>query len=409
MSDSREHDIVLFGATGFTGRLTAAHLVTTHLASGLRLALAGRDRKKLEGVRDELAASVPAARELPILVADAHDAAALGELAKKTKVVLTTVGPYAKYGATLVGACAEHGTHYADLTGEVTFMRRMIDRHHETAVKTGARIVHTCGYDSVPSDLGTWFVAKAYQERYGELPESLVHAAGESRGGASGGTIASMLFLMEEAERDPAIRKLLADPYALVDGARGEDRGDQLGVRFDRDLGLWTGPFIMAQVNSRVVRRTSALLTNEGRGGYGRARYDECMSTGKGPGAALGAAALSAGLGVGVVGLAIGPIRRLASRFLPKPGEGPSEELRRTGYFVSRFAAKGRAGLVRAEMRGEGDPGYAATARMLGESAMCLAKDTLDAPGGVRTPASTMPEQLLARLRAQRFTLELKG
>jgi len=410
MSDTREYDIVLFGATGFTGRLTAAHLVSTHLAGGLRLALAGRDPKKLEGVRAELAATTPAASELPILLADAHDEVALGEIAKKTRVVLTTVGPYAKYGTALVGACARHGTHYADLSGEVTFMRRMIDRHHAEAVKTGARIVHTCGYDSIPSDLGSWLVARTYRERFGELPEAIVHAAGESRGGASGGTIASMLFLLEEAEHDEAIRKLLADPYALVDGPhRGRDRGDQMGVRFDRKLGLWTGPFVMAAVNSRVVRRTSALLEREGKGGYGDARYEECMSTGKGPGGAIGATLLSAGLGVGLLALSSGPLRRFAAkRFLPKPGEGPSEELRRTGYFVSRFVASGRAGVVRAQMRGEGDPGYAATARMIGESAMCLAKDSLSSPGGIRTPASTMPEELLARLRAQRFTLDVK-
>lgn len=409
-SHDREHDIVLFGATGFTGRLVAAHLARAHLGEGLKLALAGRDRRKLEGIRDDVARETPAAKDVPILIADAHDEAALAAVARSTKVVATTVGPYAKYGATLVAACAKHGTHYADLTGEVTFMRRSIDRHHEEARASGARIVHTCGYDSIPSDLGTWFVAKAYRERFGEAPEALVHAAGESRGGASGGTIASMLFLFEEAARDREVRRLLADPYALVPGPhRGHDGRDQLGVRFDRTLGMWTGPFIMAQVNSRVVRRTSALLEAEGRGGYGDARYEECMSTGKGPGAALGAAALGAGLGLATVGLAIGPVRRFAAaRFLPKPGEGPSEEVRRRGYFVSRFAATGRAGTVRAKMRGEGDPGYAATARMIGESAMCLAKDALTSPGGVRTPASTMPDELLLRLRAQRFTLELE-
>ena len=406
---ARDHDIVLFGATGFTGRLTAGHLARTHLAAGLRLALAGRDGKKLEGIRDELAKETPAAKELPILVADAHDRAALDRVAASAKVVATTVGPYAKYGETLVAACAAAGTHYADLTGEVTFIRRMIDRHDAEAQKTGARIVHTCGYDSIPSDLGTWFVVQAYRERFGELPTKLLHAAGESRGGASGGTVASMLFLFEEASRDRAVRRLLADPYALVDGRRGSDRGDQLGVRHARELGLWTGPFIMAAVNSRVVRRTSALLEREGRGGYGGASYEEVMSTGKGARGAMAATVLSAGLTGGMGALAIGPLRRfVAARFLPKPGEGPSEEMQRTGYFVSRYVASGARGMVKAKMRGEGDPGYGATSRMLGESAMCLAFDAIEAPGGVRTPASTMAEPLLARLRAQRFTLELE-
>lgn len=406
---ARDHDIVLFGATGFTGRLTAGHLARTHLGAGLRLALAGRDRKKLEGIRDELAKETPAAKDLPILVADAHDRAALDRVAASTKVVATTVGPYAKYGETLVAACAAHGTHYADLTGEVTFIRRMIDRHDAEAKKTGARIVHTCGYDSIPSDLGTWFVVEEYRARFGELPSQLLHAAGESRGGASGGTIASMLFLFEEAGRDRAVRKLLADPYALVDGARGPDRGDQLGVKHARELDLWTGPFIMAAVNSRVVRRTSALLEREGHGGYGGARYDEVMSTGRGARGAIAATVLSAGLTGAMGALAIGPLRRfVAARFLPKPGEGPSEEMRRTGYFVSRYVASGARGVVKAKMRGEGDPGYEATSRMLGESAMCLAFDALDAPGGVRTPASTMAAPLLLRLRKQRFTLEVE-
>lgn len=408
-ASQREHDIVLFGATGFTGKLTAGHLARTHLAGGLRLALAGRDRTKLEGVRDELAKETPAAKALPILIADAHDRAALDRVTASTIAVASTVGPYAKYGEPLVAACASAGTHYCDLTGEVTFIRRTIDRHDAEAQRTGARLVHTCGYDSIPSDLGTWFVVKAYRERHGVLPRELVHAAGESRGGASGGTIASVLFLFEEASRDRTVRRLLADPYALVDGPRGHDRGDPLGVHFERDLGLWTGPFIMAAVNSRVVRRTSSLLEKEGRGGYGGARYTEVMSTGKGARGAIAGAILSAGLTGAMGGLAIGPLRRfVGARFLPKPGEGPSEELRRTGYFVSRFVARGPEGVVRAKMRGEGDPGYEATSRMLGESAMCLAKDALDTPGGVRTPASTMAPELLARLRAQRFTLELE-
>lgn len=403
----REFDIVLFGATGFTGQLTADHLVRHHLQNGLKLALAGRDEKKLERVRADVAKTNPLAASLPILVCDAHDEAALMKVASRTTVVLTTVGPYAKHGEKLVGACAKHGTHYADLTGEVTFMRRMIDRHHAEAQRTGARIVHTCGYDSVPSDLGTWLAVREYEKRFGELPEAIVHAAGESRGGASGGTIASMLFLMEEAEKDRNIRRLLANPYALVDGPKGRDKGDPMGVSFNQELGLWTGPFVMAAVNSRVVRRSNALLKSEGQQGYGEASYAECMSTGKGAKGFAAATALTAGMGAGLVVLGMGTTRRLVAKKLPKPGEGPSEELQRTGYFVSRFAATGRAGMTKVTMRGEGDPGYAGTARMIGESAMCLAKDALTSPGGVRTPASTMAEPLMARLKAQRFTFDV--
>lgn len=405
---ARDHDIVLFGATGFTGRLAAAHLARTHLAAGLRLALAGRDARKLEAVRAELAAETPAAADLPLLIADAHDRPALDRVAASARVVATTVGPYAKYGETLVAACAAAGTHYADINGEVPFMRRMIDLHHAEAQRTGARIVHTCGYDSIPSDLGTWFVCRAYRERHGELPSSLLHAAGESRGTVSGGTVASGLNLFDAASGDRGLRRLLADPYALVDGPRGDDPRDDLTVRFNHDLGLWTGPFVMASVNGRVVRRSASLLALEGRGGYGSARYSEVMSTGRGPRGALLAGAVSAAIAGGMAFLSVAPLRRFAAeRFLPKPGEGPSAEARRRGFFVSRFVAAGPKGVVRATMRGEGDPGYDATSRMLGESAMCLAFDDLDAPGGVRTPASTMPEALLARLRAQRISLDL--
>lgn len=405
---AREYDIVLFGATGFTGRLVAAHLARAHFGSGLRLALAGRDRNRLEAVRAEIAREVGAFASVPILVADAFDRAALDRVAASTAVVATTVGPYAKYGEALVAACAAQGTHYCDITGEITFIRRTIDRHHVEAERTGSRIVHTCGYDSIPSDLGTWLVVRAYRERFGASPTRVLHAAGEARGGASGGTIASMLLLMEEAERDRAVRRLLADPYALVDGPRGDDSGDPRGVRFEPALGMWTGPFVMAAINSRVVRRTSALLEREGRGGYGVVRYEEVMSTGAGPRGLARALALSIGLAGAVGVLSFRPLRRLAARRLPEPGEGPSEHLRKTGFFVSRFVASGPEGTVRATMRGEGDPGYEATSRMLGESAMCLAFDAIEAPGGVRTPASTMAEPLLSRLRAQRFSIDVE-
>jgi short subunit dehydrogenase-like uncharacterized protein len=415
----REFDVVLFGASGYTGRLVAEHLVRVHLggvarpgeAAGapLRLALAGRDARKLEAVRDGLCAIDVRAAALPILVADAFDAEALAGLARRTAVVATTVGPYARYGATLVAACARAGTHYCDLTGEITFLRRTIDADDAAAREHGARLVPCCGYDSIPSDLGTWLVVRAHRERFGVLPARVLHAAGEARGGASGGTVASAMLLMEDASRDPSVRRLLADPYALVDeGARGQDRREQLGVRYDRDLGLWTGPFVMAAVNARVVRRTFALLSREQGVPYGRIRYDECMSTGRGPKGWAAAVALAGGLALGLGVLSLRPVRELlAARVLPKPGEGPSPEARARGFFVSRFVASGPEGSTRLTLRGEGDPGYEATARLLGESAVCLARDALTCPGGVRTPASTMAEPLLARLRTQRFRFDL--
>jgi short subunit dehydrogenase-like uncharacterized protein len=398
----RPFDVVLFGATGFTGRLVAEYLLLRLDKTGLRLALAGRNRDKLERIRSELASSSGAAASLPLLVADSHDRGALDAVARDAAVVCSTVGPYAKHGEELVAACVAHGTDYCDLTGEPQFIRRMIDRHHDEAGRSGARIVHCCGFDSVPSDLGTLMLVTAAEERGGRLREVKLFA-GESRGGFSGGTVASMMNVMDEA-KDPAVRRILGDPYALypTDAPRGEDGPDQRGVRFDPDLGMWTGPFIMASVNTRVVRRSNALLGFR----YGRDfHYSEATSTGRGPAGLARAAALAGGLGAFAGAMALGPTRKLIGKKLPVPGEGPSQETRERGYFVIRLVGKGEADGHPLELRGrvEGtqDPGYGETAKMLGEAALCLAVDgpELGAPGGVRTPASTMGMRLVERLR----------
>lgn len=410
---SRSHDVVLFGATGFTGALVAEYLARHHAGSGVRIALAGRDRGKLERVRADVATIDARAGEWPILVADAHDEAALRTVAESAEVVCTTVGPYAKYGGPLVAACARAGTDYCDLTGETQFIHRMIAAHHEEAVRTGARIVHCCGFDSIPSDLGTLMLQEAMRERHGGHLSEVRFYAGESRGGASGGTIASALNLLEEASRDREVRRIAGDPYALVPrDARGLDGSDPRGVRFDRDLGMWTAPFVMAAINTRVVRRTNYLLDHA----YGREfRYSEEMSTGKGARGAIRAGAITAGLGVALGAAAIAPVRHfLAARVLPKPGEGPDRETRERGYFVVRLIGKGRAPdrrdvELRGRVEGKADPGYGETAKMLSESALCLALEgaSLDSPGGVRTPASTMGMRLVDRLRAAGMVFEV--
>lgn len=400
---AREFEIVLFGATGFTGKLVASHLIQAHIqdaADPIRLAFAGRNLKKLEVMRAELAQQWSVAENIPIIQADAFDAKSLASVVSRTTVIITTVGPYAKYGMALVEACARSGTHYVDLTGEVTFMRRTIDAFDALAKASGARIVHCCGYDSIPSDLGTWLAIESYIKRFAVLPARVVHAAGESRGGVSGGTIASMLELFEEIERKPDLKHLLLDPYALVDDSRGLDRGEQLGVRFDSELKLWTAPFVMAPVNSKVVRRSLALQEEAGRVGLRKISYHECMSTGQGVLGFLQSALVTGVLAGGVLAMSWAPTRRLAQRRLfPQPGQGPKQSIRDQGYFVSRFVASGVKGTVRVTVHGRGDPGYAATSRMLGESALCLARDPVAGPGGIRTPASTMPEFLLNRLR----------
>ena len=405
---TRTFDVVIFGATGFTGRLVAEYLVTKYgVGRDLRWALAGRNRGKLESVRDGLAAIHPKAKELPLLVGDTNDRASLDEIAAKTRVVCTTVGPYALYGKAVVAACVEHGTSYCDLTGETQFIREMIDLHHARAKETGARIVHCCGFDSIPFDLGVLMVQTAMKEKHGVRCVECKSFAGEQSGGVSGGTIASAMNLMDEASRDRNVRRIIADPYSLTPGERGPDGPDQRGVRFDRDIGKWTGPFVMAAINTRVVRRSNAML------GYpwGRDfRYSEAMSMPN----MIAATMLTAGLGTFVGMAAIKPIRGVMKKMLPAPGEGPSKEKRDKGFFKVRVVGTGEAsnggappkllGLV----AGTSDPGYGETAKMLAESAVCLAKDTLDAKGGILTPASCMGMTLVERLRKAKMTFEVQ-
>ncbi len=412
-TEDRELHVVLWGATGFTGRLVAEHLLQRHGVDGdLRWALGGRNPSKLEALRDELAREGGfAADALPLVVGDGDDLASLEALARRTKVVCTTVGPYALYGSKLVAACAREGTDYCDLTGELPWMRRMIDAHETTARESGARIVHTCGFDSIPSDLGTFFVNREMRRRHG-VPCAHVKARVKGfSGGASGGTVASMLNMMEEAGRDPEVRRVLADPYALnPEGRRsGPDGRDIVTPVWDEDFEAWTAPFVMAAINTRVVRRSNVLLDDA----YGREfRYDEAMLMGGGPLGLLRASALTAGLGGVMLAGGIGPLRGLLGRFLPEPGEGPSKEKREAGYFDIRFFGENpqdRGKSLRARVTGDRDPGYGSTAKMLGESAACLATDELEAGGGFWTPAAAMGGALLDRLEAHAgltFTIE---
>lgn len=397
MSETREFEIVLWGATGFTGKLVAEYLLRRHGAGGeLRWALGGRNAAKLEAVRRELGAD----ESLPIVVGDGADEAFLDSLVRRTQVVCTTVGPYAKYGSPLVAACARAGTHYCDLTGETQWIRRMIDAHQKEAEGSGARIVHTCGFDSIPSDLGVFFVQSEITRRDGAPARHVRYRVADFSGAASGGTIHSMLNLMEEAGADPAVRRVLVDPYSLnPEGERhGPDGRDAMGPAWDDAFEQWTAPFVMAAINTRVVRRSNALLG----WAWGRDfRYDEATLMGAGPVAMLKAAGFSAGLTAVMAGGAIGPIRRALTGRLPAPGEGPSAEQRERGFFDIRLHAepsKEGAAPLRARVYGDRDPGYGSTAKMLGESALCLARDGLTVGGGFWTPASAMGEPLLERL-----------
>jgi len=394
----RSFDIVLFGATGFTGRLVAEHLARRiGTAKGLRWALAGRSEAKLAQLRDALREQQADASP-GLLTADSADADSLQALAQQARVICSTVGPYSLYGSDLVAACAGAGTHYCDLTGEVPWIARMIAAHQDTAERSGARIVHCCGFDSIPSDLGTWFVQDAMLREHGASARRVRGRVGRTRGSASGGTVASLLGVVEEAAADAGLRRELRNKYLLYprDEAPGPLVRDQFGAVFDPRFRQWTAPFVMALINERVVRRSNALMDFP----WGRDfDYDESLLC-SGRAQALG---VSLAMGAGMAAVATGPGRSLARRFLPSPGDGPDRDAQEKGFFELYFHAEhpdDPARDLRARVRGDRDPGYGATSRMLGESALCLASDDLSVGGGIWTPASALGTRLLPRLEA---------
>lgn len=406
MVDDRAHDLVVFGATGYVGALTAAHLAE-HAPPGTRVALAGRSRGRLAAVREGLP---PAAREWPLIEADATDPASLAALAAATRVVATTVGPYARHGLPVVEACARAGTHYADLTGEVLFVREAIDRADALARRSGARIVHSCGYDSVPSDLAVLLLhERAAADGTGGLCD--VRLVATARGGLSGGTVDSIRGQLDAVRRDPAARRLAADPFALSPDRPAEPDGSQPPdlVRPGRTAdGRWGAPFVMAPFNTRVVRRSNALQG----WAYGRGlRYAEVLGCGGGPRGAAAAVAVTGGLAAFVAAMTVPPTRALLDRLLPAPGRGPSAAARAKGWFRSTVDATTEGGRrYRVEVAGRGDPGYAATAVMLGQSALALVgdgrggADRLPDRAGSLTPATALGPVLVERLRAAGHT-----
>lgn len=390
------YDIVLWGATGFTGELVAAYLLKVRGTQGW--ALAGRSVQKLAEVRARLAELDPAATSLPLLVADAGDPASLRTLTAQAKVICTTVGPYAKYGAPLVAACVDTGTHCCDLTGESHFMKQMIDTHHEAARAKGVRIVHACGFDSVPSDLGVFVAQQEAERRFGKpLPRVRLYVR-KASGGVSGGTIASMKNMLEVAAVDKSVRRTLADPYCLLptDAPRGPWVRDIGGASWDADEQVWVGPFVMAATNAPVVRRSHALRGSPNGAAFA---YTEVTRMGAGVGAWAKGQGMALGLGGFVGAMSTPGLKKLVDRFLPQPGEGPSRDTREKGFFVIDVVARGEAGQeVRVTVRGDKDPGYGATAGMLGEAALCLAEDPYDGPGGVLTPSVALGERYVGRL-----------
>jgi short subunit dehydrogenase-like uncharacterized protein len=407
----RAFDVVVWGATGFTGKLVAEYLAEHHGSGPVRWALGGRSREKLEAVRRELAARWPAVAALPLLVADARDRRSLAAMTAQTSVVCSTVGPYAQHGNELVAACVETATDYTDLTGETPWIRRMVAQHHEAARQSGARIVHCCGFDSIPSDLGAQMMVEHLRERHDRATASVRAVFGPTRGGFSGGTAASLIGIVEEAQHDPATRRALLDPYALdpADAPRGPASPDQRGPVHDPDLGVWTAPFVMAGINTRVVRRSNALLGHS----YGpRFVYNESIATGRGPSGLVAAAGVTAATGAFLAATAVPPVRHLIQRLLPAPGEGPSRDSIARGFFKMRLVARSEGApalVVRGLVAGERDPGYGETAKMIAEASLCLALDQLPAAGGVLTPAAAMGKVLRERLVRAGMTFAVSG
>ncbi len=391
---NRQFDLVVFGATSFVGQILTRRLVERIGANGdIRWAIAGRNAGKLREVAADTGADVEQ------IVADAADTEAMRALAECTKVVVSTVGPYALYGSPLVAAVAEAGTDYCDLTGEPQWMLSMIDAHQDTAAASGARVVHACGFDSIPSDLGVWFTQQQAIERFGEPCASISLRVKSLKGGASGGTIASMLNVVEEVRHDHDLRKILANPYALApaDMRTGPRQPNVTRPRPDAASGEWVAPFVMAAANTRIVQRSHALL---GRPWGDDFEYDEAMLVGGGPVGAMKATAVSGGL-AGFAGMAmLGPTRRLLGRFLPEPGEGPTPAAQEAGHFDLRFYGRTAAGdqLV-TKVTGDRDPGYGSTAKMLAETALgFLELDRNITAGGFWTPATAFGDRLIDRL-----------
>lgn len=398
-TSSRSYDLIIYGATGFTGRLVAEHMLATYGVGGdISWAMAGRNAAKLEEVRDEIGAP----DTLPLILADASDPESLAIMVAQAKVIVTTVGPYQLYGEPLVAACAEAGTDYVDLCGEPAWMAQMIGAYGDKAKASGARIVFSCGFDSIPFDLGVWFLQQEAKSRLGGPLRRVRGRVRKMKGTFSGGTAASLLATIEASGKNPSLLAVMANPFAMSEGFTGPVQPNGNVATYDEALGQWAAPFIMAAINTKVVHRSNTLLGHA----YGQDLiYDEMMLTGPGKAGEKKAKALTSQNTIQNALLAFGLTRALIQRFvLPKPGQGPSRNERETGFFDVLFVGENAAGQsLSVAVTGDKDPGYGSTSKMIAESALCLARD-VDAKitaGGIWTPAAAMGQALIERLRAK--------
>lgn len=409
MEKTAQYHLIVFGATSFVGQILTRYLAETYgLGNGLNWAIAGRSERKLQEVRGSL---VPVlhdkAKEVPLIVADAANEEQLQAMCAQTRAVVSTVGPYALYGEPLVKVCAESGTDYCDLTGEPQWIRRMLDKYEDAAKASGARVVHSCGFDSVPSDMGVYYLQKEAQTRFGATANRVKMRFKAGKGGVSGGTVASMLELTKELMANPALKKELANPYSICPANHGfaTRQNTMSGVQKDTDLVSYTAPFIMAAINTRIVFRSNALRNSL----YGSDfTYDEAVLTGGGFKGWFGARIYNLFLGAFLIGAALRPTRWLLEKtVLPAPGEGPSPEAQEAGFYDLRFIGRTPANdTIITRVTGDKDPGYGSTAKMLGEAVVSLACDLHDTDGqkkdragGFWTPASVFDDRYLERLQ----------
>lgn len=400
-SEKRAYAVVLYGATSFVGQITAHYLAEFLSANKdkngteITWAIAGRDQEKLNELQSRLASKVD------IIIANSDDAASLDAMTEQTQVIISTVGPYLKYGEPLIKSCVDNGTDYVDLTGEAIFIKDMMDKYQEAAKQSGARIVNSCGFDSIPSDLGVYFTQKQAEAKFDSACDVIHMRVKAAKGGLSGGTIASMVTIFEEVGQDKSRRKQVANPYLLNDDkdAPNMQQSNVSKPEYDSEHQRWLAPFVMASINTRIVHRSNQLLGYE----YGRDfKYDEAMWMKDGIKGKLTSYALSAGLLGFATAMMITPSRELLSKHvLPKSGSGPSKEEQENGYFDIRlFGQTANQDSIATKVTGDKDPGYGSTSRMLSQAALCLAQDISkeEVSGGFWTPASAMGDKLIERL-----------
>tara|TARA_B100000965_G_C19527090_1_gene729317 strand:+ start:58 stop:1284 length:1227 start_codon:yes stop_codon:yes gene_type:complete len=395
MNNSEEFDVIIWGASGFTGRLVTSYLFKKYgVNKDLKWAMGGRNLIKLKRVRDEVAN-----KSIPLIIANSNDEVSLLKMVQRTKVICTTVGPYAKYGSKLVEVCIKSNIHYCDLAGEVQWMHKMINSYHKKAKLNGCKIVHSCGFDSIPSDMGVYFIQKLAKAQIGCKAQNIKMRVASIRGGISGGTYASFCQVIDEAQQDKRIYKILNNPYSLnpQDQYIGKDKSDLRSIVFDEVSQSWIGPFIMASINTKVVRRSNSLSEYA----YGKNfRYDEATIFGKGFTGRIKGLISYIPLSIIIYAKSSTLLKKGLDILLPSPGEGPTNKKMEQGFYNLRFYITMDDGSSAiAEVNGDMDPGYGSTSKMLAESAVCLAKDKLPNTSGILTPSIAMGDSLLKRLK----------